>query len=65
MTGGEALYPVGQERLNPVKVVARVGHAAHAGARRDRAAGDRRIMMHAIGVAIANLVPEGYRGVYG
>ena len=64
MTGGEALYPVGEERLNRVKVVARVGHPARAGALRDRAAGDRRTMMDAIGVAIANLLPEGYRGVY-
>jgi 1-acyl-sn-glycerol-3-phosphate acyltransferase len=65
LTGGEALYPVGEERLNPVKVIARVGHPARAGALRDRAAGQRRTMMDAIGVALANLLPEGYRGVYG
>ena len=65
MTGGETLYPVGEERLNPVKVIARVGVPARAGGLRLRAHGDRRTMMDAIGVAIASLLPERYRGVYG
>ena len=65
MPGGDALYPVGVARLKPVMFVAGVGQPARAGALRDRAAGDRRTMMDAIGVAIANLLPERYRGVYG
>ena len=31
MTGSEALYPVGGETLNPVTVVARVGHPGRTG----------------------------------
>jgi 1-acyl-sn-glycerol-3-phosphate acyltransferase len=65
MTGGETLYPVGEERLNPVKVTARVGRPARAGVLRERAQRDRRVMMDAIGVSIAGLLPERYRGVYG
>jgi hypothetical protein len=30
-----------------------------------RAAGNRRLMMDAVGVAIAALLPEDYRGAYG
>jgi 1-acyl-sn-glycerol-3-phosphate acyltransferase len=65
MTGGETLYPVGEERLNPVKVIASIGQPVRAGALRDRAGGDRRIMMDAIGLAIASLLPARNRGIYG
>jgi 1-acyl-sn-glycerol-3-phosphate acyltransferase len=64
MTGSEALFPVGVETLNPVKVVARVGQAVLAGVLRDRAHDDRRVMMDAVGFAIANLLPPDYRGAY-
>lgn len=30
-----------------------------------RAGGDRRLVMDTIGLAVAELVPPGYRGVYG
>jgi hypothetical protein len=60
-----AVYPVGEERLNPVKVIAHVGQPARSGVLRRQARGDRRTMMDAIGLAIANLLPERYRGVYG
>jgi 1-acyl-sn-glycerol-3-phosphate acyltransferase len=65
MTGSETLFPVGQERLHPVKVIARVGRPARAGALRERAGRDRRVMMDAVGMAIADLLPENYRGFYG
>jgi 1-acyl-sn-glycerol-3-phosphate acyltransferase len=65
MTGGETLFPVGEDRLNPVKVIARVGRPVRAGVLRARARGERRTMMDAVGLALANLLPENYRGVYG
>jgi 1-acyl-sn-glycerol-3-phosphate acyltransferase len=64
MTGGERLYPVGEERLNPVMVTASIGQPAKAGELRERAGRDRRVMMDAIGLTIASLLPERYRGVY-
>ena len=64
MTGSEALYPVGGETLNPVTVVARVGYPGRTGDLRARAGGDRRLMMDAIGCAIAELLPTAYRGAY-
>jgi transposase len=42
----------------------RVGRAISADALRKRAGGSRRIMMDAIGLLIAALLPAAYRGVY-
>ncbi len=64
ITGTEALYPIGEETLHPVRVVARIGPPIAAGALRDRAGGDRRLMMDEVGLAIAALLPVEYRGAY-
>lgn len=64
ITGTEALYPIGEETLNPVQVVARIGPPMAAEALRNRAGGDRRLMMDEVGVAIAALLPPEYRGAY-
>jgi 1-acyl-sn-glycerol-3-phosphate acyltransferase len=64
ITGTEVLFPVGQEKLSPVRIEVRVGRAISADALRKRAGGSRRIMMDAIGLLIAALLPAAYRGVY-
>jgi len=64
ITGTEALFPVGGETLHSVKTVARFGAPIKASALREKASDDRRIMMDAIGVAIAELLPPEFHGVY-
>lgn len=65
ITGTEALFPVGEDILHPVQAVARVGRPIEADRLRDAANGDRRVLMDAVGIAIAELLPEDYKGVYG
>jgi len=64
ITGTEALYPIGEDALHPVQVVATVGTPIEVEALRAQAAGDRREMLDAIGRAIASQLPPHYRGVY-
>jgi hypothetical protein len=45
-----------------VPVVARAGRPIDVDALRKAADGDRRLMVDAIGVAIADVLPESYRG---
>ena len=65
LTGSEALFPVDDPTLRPARVVLQFGQPIHAAALFTAAAGDRRIVMDAIGLAIAELVPVEYRGQYG
>ena len=65
LTGAEALFPVGVNSVTPARVVLRLGRSFAADALRVAAGGNRRIMMDAIGLAIAELLPPEYRGVYG
>lgn len=63
LTGPESLFPVDAATVRPARVVMRIGvpvRARHLLA----AAANRRIAMDAIGLAIAELLPESYRGVY-
>jgi 1-acyl-sn-glycerol-3-phosphate acyltransferase len=64
IVGSEELFPIGDEKIHPVRIVTRVGRPIQATALRERADGDRRIMMDAIGLAIAELLPPEYRGAY-
>ena len=64
ITGTEALFPVDDDRLHPVTIGARAGVPIEVAALRRHVSGDRRLMMDAIGVAIADLVPFAYRGAY-
>lgn len=64
LAGSEALFPVDTSVPRPAGVVARLGRPVKARALNDRAAGDRRLVMDAIGLAIAEAVPLEYRGVY-
>lgn len=65
MTGTEALFPIGDATIHPARIVARAGPPMVAGALRSAAGGDRRVMLDAIGLAIADQLPAEYRGAYG
>lgn len=64
LTGSEALFPVGHDGLTPARIVVRLGHLICADALLACAGRDRRVVMDAVGLAIAELVPPEYRGVY-
>lgn len=63
--GTEALFPIGEDALHPVRVEVRVGHPLEVQEIRDRAEGDRRLMMDVVGRTVAALLPPDYRGAYG
>ena len=65
IAGSESLFPIAENALKPEHVATRVGRPIRAGVLRERAQGDRQLMMDAIGVAVAGQLPERYRGVYG
>jgi 1-acyl-sn-glycerol-3-phosphate acyltransferase len=65
ITGSEAMFPIDDDRLHTVRVTVEIGAPLDADMLRERAGGDRRLMMDAVGLAIADLLPESYRGVYG
>jgi 1-acyl-sn-glycerol-3-phosphate acyltransferase len=64
ITGSEKLVPVGDEHLHSGTVRIRVGSVVPARTLLDAAAGKGRLAMDAVGVAIARLLPESYRGDY-
>ena len=65
LTGTEVMFPIGEEALHDVPIVARIGAPIAAAALRARHGGDRRAMMDDVGRSIADLLPDEYRGVYG
>lgn len=64
ITGTEALFPIGEDTVHSVRVVARSGPPMPARVLRERTGGDRRLLMDIIGLAIAEVLPPKYRGVY-
>jgi 1-acyl-sn-glycerol-3-phosphate acyltransferase len=64
LAGPEALFPVEVSTLRPARVVLQLGRPLRAGALVARAGGDRRLVMDAIGLAVAEALPPEYRGVY-
>jgi len=64
LAGSETLFPVEGSALQPARVVLQLGRPIPAGALVRRAAGDRRLIMDAIGLAVAEVLPPGYRGAY-
>ena len=64
LTGTELMFPIGDDALHDVPIVARLGPAIDAADLRLRNDGDRRAMMDDVGRAIAGLLPEEYQGVY-
>jgi len=65
LTGPERLFSVEESKLRPARVSMRIGHPVRAEDLLANAGADRRVVMHAIGLAIAELLPSSYRGVYG
>jgi 1-acyl-sn-glycerol-3-phosphate acyltransferase len=65
LIGTDALFPIGDASITPSRVVMTVGRPLDVSAILDHAGGDRRRAMDAIGLAIADLLPLAYRGVYG
>jgi 1-acyl-sn-glycerol-3-phosphate acyltransferase len=64
LTGSEHLFPVDDPTLHCASVTLHIGRPIDANALLE-AAGDRRIAMDSVGLAIADLLPAPYRGVYG
>jgi 1-acyl-sn-glycerol-3-phosphate acyltransferase len=64
LEGPEALFPVDDAALHPARIVMRVGKPFQAKDLLTHANGDRRVVMDAIGLAIAELVSPAYRGAY-
>lgn len=65
LTGPEALFPIEGPELRAARVVLRVGQPLRGIDLFAAAHGDRRIVMDAVGLAVAELLPPTYRGVYG
>jgi len=65
LTGPEELFPVGDPTLHPATVIMQIGRPIRAQALIDCAGRDRRLIVDAIGLAVAELLPDQYRGVYG
>jgi 1-acyl-sn-glycerol-3-phosphate acyltransferase len=64
IVGTEALFPIGEDALHPVRVEVRVGRPIEAQEIHQRSGGDRQGMMDNVGQAIAALLPQEYRGAY-
>jgi 1-acyl-sn-glycerol-3-phosphate acyltransferase len=64
IVGTEALFPIDDDALHPVRVEVRIGEPIAAQTIRDRCNGDRQAMMDDIGRTIATLLPPEYRGAY-
>ena len=64
IAGSEALFPIDEGSLNPVRIEVRVGPPIDADALRKSSGGSRQIMMDTIGLAIADVLPAEYRGAY-
>ncbi len=64
LTGPDHLFPIGDATLHPARVVMHLGRPIPADALMRRAAGNRHVVMDAIGLAVAELVPVAYRGAY-
>lgn len=65
IVGTERLFPISSPALQPVAVSVHFGVPILANDLRHRVGHDRRKLIDAIGDAVATLVPQHYRGVYG
>jgi len=64
ITGTEEMFPIGEDGLHPVRAITTIGPPIEARELHELAKGDRRAMMDAVGMKIAQLLPEEYRGAY-
>lgn len=65
LVGPERMFPIESSRLQRARVTLRFGAPMLASALRSAAGGDRKRVVDAIGLAIADVLPPEYRGVYG
>lgn len=65
LSGTEVLFAPGEVAPSPARVSLQIGRPFRADALAAGARGDRRVIVDAIGLAVAALVPPSYRGVYG
>jgi 1-acyl-sn-glycerol-3-phosphate acyltransferase len=64
ITGTEKLFPIDGAGLHSVPITMTIGQPTPASAFQERHPRDRRMKMDSIGHAVADLLPEEYRGVY-
>jgi hypothetical protein len=64
ITGSDALFPVGDVRVQPASIVLRLGQPIDADALLAAADAERRLVTDAIGLSIASLLPPEQRGEY-
>ncbi len=64
LSGSEVLYPIGASTISPAYVRMRLGCPIRTDSILSRTGGDRRVMMDALGLSVAELLPVAYRGVY-
>src|SRR5262245_31744969 len=57
ITGTEAMFPIGVDTLYSVRIIARIGRPMRAADLTEQTGGDRRLIMDAIGLAIAETLP--------
>lgn len=65
LVGPERMFPIESSRLQHARVTLRFGPPMLASALRSAAGGDRKLVVDAVGLAIADVLPPAYRGVYG
>jgi len=64
LTGTEALFPVDDATIHPARITLTVGEPVRAESLTTESRGERRLLVDTLGLAIAELLPESYRGVY-
>jgi len=64
LTGSESFFPVDASAVRPSRICLYIGRPIPAAALMAHARGNRRVVMDAIGLAIAELLPPSYRGFY-
>jgi len=64
IVGTDELFPVGDAEVHPARVLIRVGAPIEAARLEASAGNDRRLIVDAIGLAIAALLPAGREGAY-
>jgi 1-acyl-sn-glycerol-3-phosphate acyltransferase len=64
VAGTEALFPIGGVTVRPARVSLSIGTPVRADRLATLAAGHRQTMMDIVGLRIAALLPERYRGIY-
>jgi hypothetical protein len=65
LTGSDAMFPMGGDRVHSVTVTIRIGLPIAASDLHEHTGGNRQLTMDTVGMAVADLLPPRYRGVYG